>query len=491
MRLALAVVVAGSAGCAQLFGIDETTGADANTDLATVQVQRVSVGATVIETPQDMSMQMAQFVQADGVTTVPGELAAMDTFAADVPGTPPVIYTVPDMTYPTRMLALPARNQLTNYLVYEHPNPQPPFANSQLQVNVTLPSPYVTGEGFAIQAIGAWMSKNLSAELPAVDTGATTIASTIDYSTLNPIFTGLMGQRVRITMNDVVLLLRYTGLRLSGVFEAQFEQTDGPDPMTGVMLAVSATSMVEATVTPAEYQTRFSAVRPAVGTQSMSWSIWAAPGHSVGSDDGVRLNQTAVAADATTLTLPYSNPFESRDWASVVTFVASANRSYPISDGTNTVNVVLFARQETLSPPGTTPLSYTMPAGLPTTVRANQTLLTNDGMMLTVDRTQPVVIDAITDRPSNTVYELTLVELSIMPDATGASLVRRIALDAFTAGEPSFAIPPDLLEPGKTYYISFKSVQGGYVNAATGDLQTVTLPYSTASLDSAVFTVMP
>jgi len=41
MRLALAALVAG-AGCAQLAGIDDTTGPGSNTELATLQVERVA-----------------------------------------------------------------------------------------------------------------------------------------------------------------------------------------------------------------------------------------------------------------------------------------------------------------------------------------------------------------------------------------------------------------------------------------------------------------
>jgi len=253
MRLVLAALVA-STGCAQLFGIDETTGADANTDFASVQVQRVSVGASVVKGPQDLSSQSAQFLPADG-TSVPGVLAGTDTFTVDLPGTPAAMFTVPDMTVPQRLWALPARNQRGNYVVLEHASPQPPLTMSKLMLSVTLPSPYASTESFSLQAIGAWMQHALTAaELPPPDVAtSTTIApAAIDYA----LFTAMAGNaKNRITASDVVLLLRYAAAKLTGVFQAQFDQTDGTDSVTGTMTAVQANSMLTAQIDPAGFTT--------------------------------------------------------------------------------------------------------------------------------------------------------------------------------------------------------------------------------------------
>ena len=84
MRLAWAALVA-SAGCAQIAGIDETSGPDVTTDLATLQVQRVWVGASVAKAPQDLTNESATFYDdsAGMLAPVPGTLEGTDTFTAE------------------------------------------------------------------------------------------------------------------------------------------------------------------------------------------------------------------------------------------------------------------------------------------------------------------------------------------------------------------------------------------------------------------------
>jgi hypothetical protein len=130
-----------------------------------------------------------------------------------------------------------------------------------------------------------------------------------------------------------------------------------------------------------------------------------------------------------------------------------------------------------------------MPAGLPITVRANAATLTTDGMALPLDTSQPVVIDAIIDKPTNTLYYMQLVELGLDTSGAMPAATKKIVLDAFTIGEPKFTLPGSLFTVGKSYFIQFRCLQGAYTDATTGNLQTVTLPYSYGSLDSAVFTV--
>lgn len=498
MRLGLTVLVA-STGCAQLFGIDETTEAAPNTDFATVEVQRISIGASLIKSPQDLSAQTAQFYDTAGgaFTAVEGTLAGTNIFQADVDGTPPAVFTVPDRIVPRRMWATPARIQRGNYGIYEHPNPQLPFTTSLLNVQVTLPSAYVStpnAESFSIQAIGTWMSRTIPAgELPAPDLGNATISSpAIPYSSFNP---SAGNQDNRITLADVVLVTRYAAQaggpagssKLTGVYQTQFDQTAGTDMIMGVMTAVQANTPVIAQVMPASYQTRFTAVRPAVAGLSMPWRVNAAPGWSIAADAGVRLINGSSAATDTDVNATFGNPFESLDWKSIFIFEARSSRSYAFTEGANTASVGLLARLETLSHPSST-LSLTMAAGLPITIRANETTLTTDGMMLPLDPTKEVTIDAILDKTANTAYELLLVELGFDTAATPA-LTRTIVLDALTTGSPTFKIPRSLFTVGKSYYITIKCYQGAYVNVAAGDLQTVSLPFSSGALDSAVFTV--
>lgn len=492
MRLVFAALVA-STGCAQLFGIDETTAVDANVSLASIQVQRVSVGATVEKDPQDMSSQMATFYDdsAGTLAPVPGVLAGTDTFTGAAAGNPSAIFTVPDTIVPTRMWALPARTQRGNFVQYEHPNPQPALPSSAFDVIVTLPTPYVTGESFAIQAIGAWMTRTLvAADLPTVDTMVSTIdpPAPIPYSMFVPIGPNVTAWRV--TLNDVVVLLRYTANRLSGVFQTQLEQTDGPDLLMGTMTAVQANSTLMATLDPPGFTTRFAAARPAVAGLAMSWRVNAAPGHAVAVDTGVRLNSGALTTE-TSLMTTYGNPFESLDWRAVFLFTASASRSYTYSEGGMMAAVGLsasFSTTLTTTEPATT-VNLANAAGLPITIEANQATLVTDGMTLTIDPAQPVVVEATLDRPTNTAYQLTLVQLGLDTSGMAPVVTRTIVVDAITAGMPTFKLPPTLFTAGKSYYFTFRAIQGGLSDAASGDTQTPTLPVSYAALDSAVFTV--
>ncbi len=483
----MAALVAGT-GCAQLFGLDNTTGVDANVDVATLQVQRVSIGATVIKAPQDLTGQTAQFIQADG-SRLDGELSGTDTFTSILPGTPPVLFTVPDKLVPRRLMALPARAQKHMLLEYEHPGKQEPLPSSQIALAVTLPSAYVTGQTFAVQSIGAWMGYNLvAADLPAVDTGATSISRTVPYSSFN----SLVGQdKSRITMSDVTLVLRYTGAALSGVLQAQFDQTDGADGVSGTMTAVTADKTAGGMVDTAGITTRFTAVRPTTAAPAYSWRINAAPAWSLANDTGVRLSSAAVPATDTTFTTPmWGNPFESLDWKAVLSFSASSSRTYTYTENAMSLPVALSTTMFQLAEPSDA-LDVTMPAGLPTTVRANQMLLTSDGMTLPLDLTKPVEVDAIVDKPTNTLYELAVVQLGI--DATGMTpvITRTFVLYMYTTatGMPVFEIPPDTFTVGKTYYITVRSTQGGYTSAGDGDLTVASLPLAVSTLDSGVFTV--
>lgn len=492
----MAALVAGT-GCAQIFGLDNTTGVDAPSgDVASIQVQRVSIGSSVIKSPQDMSMQTAQFLQDDGAggyASVPGELSGVDTLSARVTGTPPVLFTVPDEDVPTRMYALPARAQLASLFAFEHPNPQEPLPSSKLMLSVTLPTPYVTGQTFRVESIGAWVRRSLvAAELPLPDMSLSTISTQLDYNaTAAPMFTPIAGgERVRIIASDVTLLLRYTGQELTGVLQAQFDQTDGTDTMAGTMTAVTADKTAVGMIDPPALSARFAAVRPAVGAAAMTWRVTAAPGWQYASETGVRLNTAspAPAATDTMFTATFGNPFESLDWRSLLTFATSASRSYAYTENAMTANVTLSAAMSMSVEPGTDPTTFDLPSGLPITITANQTALVTDGQPLQIDPTKPVEIDATLDRPTNTVYSLALVELGL--DTTGASpVVTRKTIVDVSSTTTVFKIPSNLFTVGKSYYLTYRSTQGFYPGAADGDLQTTMLPRAAASFDSAVFTV--
>jgi hypothetical protein len=70
------------------------------------------------------------------------------------------------------------------------------------------------------------------------------------------------------------------------------------------------------------------------------------------------------------------------------------------------------------------------------------------------------------------------------------SLTRKPIVHAATTGEPKVRLPADLFQVGHWYYIQFGVAQGAYLGAATGDLQTYTLPVSISRADSALFQVV-
>ena len=454
----------------------------------------------MVKTPLDLTAQMATFYDdsASTLAPVPAVQTAVDTFSGQAPGNPPVIFTVPDVQVPTRMFALPARTQRANYIELEHPSPQDPLPNSAIDLAITLPSAYVTGQTFTMQAIGAWMQNSLTTAaegLPLVDMGFTTIdtATAMPYSTFTTMVTG--NPRYRITTADVVLVLRYTASALpgvvsalSGVFQAQFDQTDGVDMVGGTMTNVPANTTLTAAIDPAGYATRFAAARPGVNGTSLGWRLNAAPGWSVGLDNGVRLVNGAAVATDTTITTAYGNPFESLDWKALFLFSSNSSRTYGYVENAMTANITLSANMTAVSEANTT-TSVLLGAGLPITIQANDQTLVTDGMTLPLDLSQPVVIEATLDKPTNTYYQLTLIELGLDVSGTAPVVTRRTVVDAVTAGAAQFRLPPDRFTVGKSYYIAFRAYQGGPTGAPDGDLQTVTLPYSYASLDSAVFTV--
>jgi hypothetical protein len=462
------------AGCAQLFGIDNTTGPGTGSG-ASLSIQRVSVGASVSKAPQDVSMDMASFLVGDasGLTLEPAMSSTPGVWTANVPGSPPALFTLPDLPMGAQHLyALGSRATKGNLFAFEHPNPMMPGATSALSLAVTIPA--YNGERLEVFAVGAWMNHNLAgAEVPALM--ATSIAATIPYSMFNP---AAGNTPARITMADVVLVLRYTGAVLSGVLQATpFDQTDGTDNIGGTMTAVAADKTLSIPL-PTDLATRYSAVRPAVGAPGQSWSINAAPGESVGIANGVTLINGAPAATDTMITAMYGNPFESLGWPGVFTYSTSASRTYMF----NGVAVGLAASLSSVV--DATATSAPLDAGLPTTILLGSTMLSTDGQMVTVDQTVPVAFSFLSDKSMNTTYGANVYELVV-----NGTAVEKNLLIAAVSTEPNFLFPAGTLQTGHTYSITAVCGQGGVPNAATGDLQSSSFPVSHGAVDSAVFTV--
>ena len=114
MRHWPATLLLAASGCAQLFGIDATTGPDVDPLRVSLTMQRWSIGAAVMKNPQDLTPQTASFLVDDGAgnyTKLVGEQTNVDTFSVELPtGTPPKRFAagncrcrVPRCPSPTRM----------------------------------------------------------------------------------------------------------------------------------------------------------------------------------------------------------------------------------------------------------------------------------------------------------------------------------------------------------------------------------------------------
>lgn len=478
MHRGLLLLPLGLAGCAQLFGIDNTTGRADSGNALTLSVQRVSVGASPVKAPQDLTGQTAAFLVGDatGLTPTAATIAGPGTWTADIPtGNPPALFTLPDMPMGNHYWALPSRAMRGNFVAFEHPNATAPSATSQIALNVTLPAAY-TSETLIVYAVGAWMNHVLAgAEVPAAS--ATTAAATIPYSTFTPASPAVTPSR--ITASDIVLVLEYAGADLTGVLQAaQFDQTDGTDNVVGTMVAVAHDKTLNIPLTATA--TRFTAVRPAVAAPAASWVLSAAPGASVGTSFGPQLLSGTPAAADTAVTAMYGNPFESLGWPAVFSLSSIGTRTYMLNALPVTLSAVVSSEVDASA------TAAAFDAGLPTTITLNTTQLTTDGQTVTIDASKPIEITFSPDQATNTLYTVHIDELA--PNAM-ATAVDRTTIFKGTSTDHTFDIPSNLLTSGHTYVIRAGCVRGGFPQAASGDLEMFAYPVSYGQLDSGVFTV--
>jgi hypothetical protein len=463
-------------GCAQLFGIDETTSPGAGSGV-TLSIDRVSIGATVARAPQDLTGETAQFLVGDATSLVPNSavITAPGTWSSDIPtGTPAAEFTLPDLPMgATHLWALPSREMKGNVVVFEHPNATAPADTSQVALTVTIP-PY-NGELLRVYSVGTWLYHDLTAtEVPALM--ATSVAATVPYSAFAPLTSSVTP--TRITASDVVLVLEYTGPALTGVLQAApFDQTDATDTIAGTTTAVANDKTLTVAL-PTDLAARYSGARPALGAPAISWSINAAPGASVGNSLGPQLLAGSPALGDTMISTAYGDPFESLGWPAILTLATSASRSYTLNGVAVTLSGSLVTFADAAMNDGT------LSAGLPTVILLGTTQLNNDGQMVTLDPLAPVSVSFLADKATNTIYTADVFELVM----NGAAY-DRVPVTAAVATDPSFVFPAGTLKAGHTYVIRAGCYQGGHTAATSGDLQTNTFPISRGLFDSGVFTV--
>ncbi|HTR51520.1 MAG TPA: hypothetical protein VMJ10_12480 [Kofleriaceae bacterium] len=481
VRIAAAVAAIAAAGCAQVFGIANTTGPnDADTG-ASLAVTRISVGATVVTAPQDLTGQTATFYAPDVDPTMldatTGVLTGGESWNADVPGTPLVMFTLP--AYPmmvTRGLALPAAAQQYGYVVLEHPNPTVADANAMVTVQATLPTPFASGESLQFYAIGPWAVYNLTT-LP--NPGTTAVNSTFSYSSA----TSVTGRPLEsFTTADRVLLLRYLNGVLTGAGEAaplaqsSTSTTVVVSPFTAVTAALTGTLALDQ-ITLAQ---RFGQTMPLTSTLGISWTAAAeaAPGVFV----GPVLQSGIVGATDTQISFAFGNPFAATNqWGTALSVVATASRTF--TPASPALPATLTATLSQLVDPTTMP-TLDFSGGLPTAVAINGTTL-SDGASVSIDPTAAVTVAITADRTANTLYTVQLISLA--PNAANTALDQQVVFTV-TGTSPTFTLPPQLF-PSGLYTLRAICDAGTYPGATSGVLTMQAFPDATGSLESGVFTV--
>jgi hypothetical protein len=475
-----AVLAAMLCGCAQIFGIDETTG---GAPAASLEVQRVSIGAKLVYAPQDLAASMASFLVADeadptGLTRVPAEQTEPGIWTAPLRDPTPLLFDLPDFPTPIpRLFDFPVPQVKTLFGVLEHPNPQPAPPGATLTVNATLETAHAATDTYQLFTLGSWNQ----VALPAPAVGATTLAPPAVAVTAMTSITGRPHEA--ITADDAVVVLRYTGNQLRGALRAPpFEQT-GADTITGTV-ANAALEAFTVKIDQAAAAARFTAVRPVVGTPTAAWTLRAAPGGILNNDQGPLLN-SGGPTDPMTISFMAANPFADLMWTSTMLWQMQATRAYTPPSAGLPVTLVANAAERAGLAAG---LEMRLPAGLPTRISLNGTLLVNDGVSI-AKPARGVEVAFETDVAANTMYQLQLFKLVPNEAMPPTALVRQQKLGASGAA-PRFTLPPELFEAGGLYTLRAVAVQGGFPGAADGDFTQRELPIGVSFVDSGVFEVM-
>ncbi len=482
------VVLGGLVGCAQLAGIDDTTGL-VPVERVSLQLEKISIGATVVRTPLDLTGLTAEYLvlddaEPDGIRHVSAELTMPDTWSAAIAdGTPPVRFQTPDYPEPVAKLwDFPLRDLIGLYGRMEHANPQPAPAGAMVTLRATLPTAFAATESFQLYTLGSWTTRGFAgAELPAV--GALAFGPlTFPFSSVS----SLTGRPLeKITTADAVMFLRYIGNRLTGVMEATpFDQT-GADSIMGTVTAVAANQTLDIKVgPPTAVAQRFAPARPAMPALSMAWYLHAAPGYEIANDNGPLLHAASVAmADTGMISVAYGNPFVAKGWPTTLTWTTVATRTYTQA-GQPPIDLHAGLYQVVAPTAG---MVLDLPAGLPEVITVDGKPLSTDGLSI-AKPTKPVRVTFVAAITTNTLYQVQLYEL--VPNVSATARVQNIVLSA-TALKPDITLPPDLFVAGHSYNLRAICIQGGYPDVEIGDLRRRELPLAVGYLDGGAFTVTP
>jgi hypothetical protein len=494
LRAALCLSLLGSPGCAQLFGIESTSGndggaSDASPTSVTMQVQRISEGPVPVRTPYDVSTYPANFLVADsspaGFHRVAAR-AAGDTWSAELStGTPAMEVTlgmdIPDQF--RRLYALPQRNIKLLYGIYEQPDAVPAPATGTITATLRLNTPAVVSDRYRLYCVGSWAYRDMAFS----DMATTVSESAVPYSI--PPWGNLSGRPLtKITTSDTMLGLKYsaTGQLLAAAEFPAFDQTAGDVAISATLTPFAAPAM-DVHISPAALASRLAMPAPtATSGVAMAWNTNASPGWDIANAAGPQLNAAGVlTTDSGAITAPTGNPFVSKGWRTTFNLQSNKSRTYAIPQLAN--RVATFYTGINAVAELSAGLTVDPPAALPVLVSINTKPLTTDGQTVTIDPATSVVLTMVTDTANPTFYQYNIYELR--EDAAATALETHVAY-VVLSDKATVTIPSDAFTVGKTYWIRAHTISGGFPSFASGNLWDRDLPYSVGFLDAGVFTVV-
>ncbi len=495
-RVTVAAYAVSLAGCAQIFGIDNTSGpADAALPPGgSLTIERLSIGASLERNPQNLAARSASYYVEDAVDTsglrrIPAT-ATGNVFSAELPDgvAASVEFLVDDAAPYKQLIAFPNRGIKVFRSAYEHPSPELAPGNGGFEVSLTLPDGYVTGQLLRLYAVGPWSYHDLSgAELPAIDVGATAVGPfTVAYDTAQ--FLSIVGPRPlqKVTSADRVVALRYVGGDLTAAGDvASFDQTGGIDAIAATLVEVTRAPLDLMVNAPANVARLGMTTPTSTSGTSLGWYVTAAPGWELALGAGVQLTAGVASESATMVTPSFGNPFEAYDWQTIFVWNPTRTRSFtppslalPVSLAAGVLHV--------LRP--TAGAMIDVQAGLPVLVSVNDQPLTSDGLNITIDPNKSVKLTMVADRTANTFYQYNIHEL--VPNGAMPATALDLKL-VYVAQSPTtdIRIPAGVLATGKVYSVRAFCVQGGFPGLPMGDFTDRDLPLTLGYFDSGVFTV--
>lgn len=485
-----------SASCAQIAGIEQTSGNARPTD--SVTVTRLSIGTTPTPAPLDLGrLQATYFVanaaSATGVDRVVADAnATAGTWSTKLYDPAPVEFTLPDMPAPIpRLFAFPNHQLRVLYGVLEHPNPAPAPDGATFSVTTPLDAAITAADSFQTYVVGAWLARNFVAGEFAV--GAAQIGPvTYGFAAGNSV--AGRPRPDQVTPQDAFLILRYSGGGLTGVAEAPpVDQTGAATIVTtAAMLPVPQDQTLDVKFNPSTLTMRYGAVRPSLTTApTMNWGLVAAPGYKTATNAGPALRSGTLALTDPGVSAKYGNPFAARGWNAMFVLATSESRPYTAPGTMASISLVAGMNQFIEPSPG---IELKLPAGLPIVITLDGSPLSSDGLPIKPP-SKFVRVTFLTDtpggptEPSVTLYNLQVFDL--VPDATAPTVLDRILVLSAASNAASFDLPPDLFQMGHSYTLRALATLGGYPAAGNGDFVTRELPLAQSFLDSGVVTVTP